>query len=370
MKLTGFREIPITSHVSAMSQERLTISIDEAFRIGAINFSGNPYPYGKKLYSRRFYRDLSCYYDQLSELKFTTKDGLLQFRGFLAYRSVADLIECILSCYIPGGYKNIDDIFRNFSSDSERRAKLNDYFYHSVSERDRNIFSIFPALHKECVRDLNLEQSKSGAFFLTTNDQYRSGVVFILQDSDRRIVQGRNIPSLKCVTVLYASFNRFFALFNGGSGVESSQLLSHPYSHSLKAWLGENFVEQLEAHGESVPIDRRHDYILEPLCKTNVKLLIRVPTTVEFRGLNGGLTGETLNSLEAPRHLRKPLFIRDARTVGEFSPDVRIVDDLNDVLYLLSRTVNNIYVPGDAARNSAVGNFIKNEPYYLAGMEV
>jgi len=127
------------------------------------------------------------------------------------------------------------------------------------------------------------------------------------------------------------------------------------------------FLEKLEKQGS---VEEQTPEIFLPLGNCEVSCLVRIPSYPEVKKkLLDSKYNEAILKMGAPRGAREILLLRDIRNACvALRKNLKVIDRTDEVLYLLSRTKKDIYIPED--NGVMTKNIFEGREYYLAGFKV
>jgi hypothetical protein len=127
------------------------------------------------------------------------------------------------------------------------------------------------------------------------------------------------------------------------------------------------FLEQLEKRGK---VEEHRSRLFLPPGNCEPVCLIRIPSYPRVKDdLVNPKYNEKILTMDAPRGARDILLLRDPRdSCIRIHKNLKVIDKKDEVLYILSRTKKDVYVPGDMG--VMTNNIFEDREYHLAGLKV
>ncbi|MCX5867762.1 MAG: hypothetical protein NT009_09880 [Proteobacteria bacterium] len=286
------------------------------------------------------------------------KGRRFSFTGIFIYGKLYDLAEYLVRCYLPLSSSTVDSLIKRLRGKTRKKNLVSEIMgdienhplptSHLRFNRGEDAVSWFPCLEEkglERTLDFEIFELSGQKMYLKIPGHRYGSRLWIWENSHPA---GKNgVPRYNFILV---HGRQEKAILWNGEKIEVK-----PAESIEKKDLGD-----FEKQGFIVS-GRNFDPLPRPELK--VELLLRVPSFGEVRKpVRPG------REAAVPPGAEKPLYIFDLKRAIRIDPDPKIIQNPWEVLPILARTKNNIYVPGDALTDT--GTFLQDKPYFLAAMRV
>ncbi|OHB74252.1 MAG: hypothetical protein A2Z34_00685 [Planctomycetes bacterium RBG_16_59_8] len=366
MKLDCLKKIPLGNGVDGYAICQKEYPVATIFDLAVANMGSNAS--GRAIRRRRGGATLDD--AVLPTMTFRGEGEPIAFRGFLVYDSPYHLISCLVDRYQPSSERmgHLDFVLQmsgDLSSPSKRREVEHEIFRHLLARHARafdpkeaeTTFPLFPAI-------VSSELDSFAGELVALDHEIHAFKPpldwdgFLTLSLERDIdIHGYVVPTRRFLVYQQRESVAFFREGGSISKISMKRRSWEAVSHSLPP----DFVEGVETDG--IVSVEQFDFL--PRRDLVARTLIRVPSLREVEGKRD----ETYcKSLSQPSSAEKPLYLADTRQAGAPIEGCVLIDTPDEVLYILSRTCDGLYVPGDVGR--APETPFGEKASFLAGMEV
>ena len=357
MKITGLKPLELARGVTALAVTRFQVTLDFVISnsITDIEYQEGQPQVDKDTYNHFIGTGHTGGPFHIKKMTVLRKGKRFSFIGIFLYRTVFELAEYLSESYLPLSGTAVDSVIKRLKGKVPKKHLVSEIIniienhptrrsrYRMDDEQASEAW--FPCLkEREETRHLEADYFECGGQRMLLGSYPRGPKVWFWDG--RRKPNGTGIP-------VY----RFFII-----GERSEKVFS---------WDGEkielrNFeslekdeFKDFEKRG-SIMNSKKIDPL--PLPEMETVLFLRVPSLAEAK-----LLGEQPEKNAPSPRARKPLFIYNLMRSLKIDPSLPVLDDPREVLGILARTKEGIYIPGDSRYE--VNPRLRKDPYYLAAMK-
>lgn len=356
MKINGLKPLELGPGVAALTVTDFQVTLDFVINNAITDIEYQTYypQVEKKGFSHFIGSGYSGGPYHIKKMTILRKGKRFSFIGLFLYRTVFELADYLSESYFPLAGTAVDSVIRRLKGKVPKKRLVSEIIniIENIPTR-RNRYRVsdeqgsdawFPCLKEgEETRVFEAGYFEYGGEKMLLGAQPRGPRVWFW---DNRPKPGADAPPVY----------RFFII-----GERSEKVFS---------WNGENLeirnFESLEK-GEFKDFEKRGSIMnckkIDPLPLPGMQteFFLRVPSITEAKAL-----GERPEKNVPSPRAEKPLFIHDLMRSLKINPDIPVLEDPQEVLGILARAKDSIYIPGDTCTD--VKNRLRGEPYYLAAM--
>jgi hypothetical protein len=360
MKVLGFRRIDLGENIKGYELANIEIPLDLVIKerlvdVRCIQQDEN----AVKIMPRTLDRHYRIRYKEKEEEilpRLSVKRGRADtsFIGFLTYKSQYDLIQFLISKYIPDRSTEVDKLIRTYRHSKRKLGRELSALLFKEEQRNEGTFPLFPAfLEEESTRNFKKLESLQGESLFHYTRYFHA--IFL----EKPVTITRIAIPLCRFLVSEEKANELF-YWDG----DKLQVINTNEKdiESIKSFLGEETVSQFDRDGYA-PLEPPAEII--PLPGAKVVCLIRVPSRKEAGDFS---PSAVLDKIDCPKKAKLPLFLLDTRGAIKIPEDTPVITDIWESLYILSRIQDGIYLPDDYFGNPV--KYLREKEYFLAGLEV
>ncbi len=354
MKITGLKPVELAKGISAAEVAEFNLPLDfllsnSVAKLNYQNLTGKNLPFQHPGFMTE---------DGLFPVKrFTVlkKGRRVSFSGIFLYNNSYELAEYLVKYYLPLSDTGVDSMIKRLKGKSPVKRLLselielfdkNEYPPVHRNKLDEGYVSWFPRLKTgdEWSR-LDLKPYEVNGQKMLLRTIRRENRLWIWDS--RREKDGEVIP-------------RYSFILLRGTGEKAILWDGEKIEIKMPEFLEKKEITDFEDRGWMVASDK-----FDPLPRPEfeVEYLLRVPSRTE-----AGEPASWRFSRDKKPKLRKPLFIFDLKRAIRVPMGPPIITEPKKVLSILSRTKDNIYVPGDASYD--LNAYLQDKPYFLAAMRI
>ena len=354
MKITGLKPVELAKGISAAEVAEFNLPLDfllsnSVAKLNYQNLTGKNLPFQHPGFMTE---------DGLFPVKrFTVlkKGRRVSFSGIFLYNNSYELAEYLVKYYLPLSDTGVDSMIKRLKGKSPVKRLLselielfdkNEYPPVHRNKLDEGYLSWFPRLKTgdEWSRlDLKPYEVNGQKMFLRTIR--RENRLWIWETLPEKGDGG--VPRYSFI--LIRGRDEKAILWNG----EKIEV-------KLPEFLEKKELADFESRGWIVASDK-FDPLPRP--ELEVEFILRVPSREEAGNPDSWRFSRDKN----PR-ARNPLFIFDLKRAIRVPMGHQVIMEPKKVLSILSRTKDNIYVPGDASYD--LNPYLQEKPYFLAAMKI
>jgi len=354
MKITGLKPVDLAPGISALAVAEFNLPLDfllanSVTKLDYQNLTGENLPFQQP----GFVTEDGFF--PIKKMSVLRKGRRFSFNGLFSYNSTYDLAEYLAKYYQPLSNTKVDSLIKRLKGKSPAKKLVSELIETLDKEGNRPMhrfrydddciawFPRFQAGDERSHLDVKPYDVNGQRMFLRT--ARRESRLWIWEKSSPR--RNGSIPQYDFI--LIRGRDEKVLIWNG----EKIEV-------KMPEFLEKKELVGFEDQGWIINADK-FDPLPRP--ELQIEFFLRVPAREEA----GDVALRKFTKCKNPR-AQTPLFIFDLKRAIQVASDPEFIENPREVLSILSRTKDNIYVPGDAVYDLNV--YLQDKPYFLAAMRI